>query len=54
MTSARCLLFLATGCLALAQTRDRIAIGFDDIQAAKIRADLTFLASDAMEGLNGA
>ncbi len=49
MTSARCLLLLATSLLA-AQTRDRIATGFDDIQAAKIRADLTFLASDAMEG----
>ncbi|NDJ13979.1 MAG: M20/M25/M40 family metallo-hydrolase [Acidobacteriia bacterium] len=50
MTFARCLLFLATGFLGFAQTRDRIATGFDDIQAAKIRADLTFLASDAMEG----
>ena len=50
MTSARCLLLLATSLLAAAQTRDRIATGFDDIQAAKIRADLTFLASDAMEG----
>lgn len=49
MTSARCLLLLATSLLA-AQTRDRIATGFDDIQAAKIRADLTFLASDAVEG----
>lgn len=50
MTSARSLLLLATSLLAAAQTRDRIATGFDDIQAAKIRADLTFLASDAMEG----
>ncbi len=50
MTFTRCLLFLATGLLGFAQTRDRIATGFDDIQAAKIRADLTFLASDAMEG----
>jgi hypothetical protein len=33
-----------------AQTRSRLATGLDDIQAAKLRADLTFLASDAMEG----
>ena len=45
------LLALALIALALtAQTRSRIAAGLDDIQAAKLRADLTFLASDAMEG----
>src|SRR4051812_2361161 len=33
-----------------AQSKERIATGFDDIQAAKLRADLTFLASDSMEG----
>jgi hypothetical protein len=34
----------------MAQTRTRIATGLDDIQAAKLRADLTFLSSDALEG----
>jgi CheY-like chemotaxis protein len=34
---------------ALAQSRD-IAAGFEDITAAKLRADLFFLSSDAMEG----
>src|SRR6266850_1389867 len=33
-----------------AQMRSRIATGLDSIQAAKLRADLTFLASDALEG----
>src|SRR5437879_1147255 len=44
---------LIPACLVLglhAQNRERISTGFDDIQAAKLRADLTFLASDAMEG----
>ena len=35
---------------ALAQSRDRMAAGFEDITAAKLRADLFFLSSDAMEG----
>src|SRR5438477_8902525 len=40
-------------CLALglhAQNKERISTGFDDIKAAKLRADLTFLASDGLEG----
>lgn len=45
------LLFLVTLTLGLtAQTRTRYATGLDDIQASKLRADLTFLASDALEG----
>ena len=32
------------------QTRSRIATGLDDITAAKLKADLYFLASDAMQG----
>jgi hypothetical protein len=32
------------------QTKSRIAEGFDSIQAARLKADLTFLSSDAMEG----
>ena len=32
------------------QTRTRIATGLDDITAAKLKADLYFLASDAMQG----
>lgn len=42
---------LCFAALALtAQTRTRIATGLEDIQAAKLRADLTFLSSDALEG----
>jgi hypothetical protein len=33
-----------------AQTRSRIEAGLNDIQASKLRADVTFLASDALEG----
>jgi hypothetical protein len=33
-----------------AQTRSRMETGLDDIQASKLRADVTFLASDALEG----
>ncbi|HWZ30145.1 MAG TPA: M28 family peptidase [Bryobacteraceae bacterium] len=43
---ALCLLAVAL----TAQTRTRIATGLEDIQAAKLRADLTFLSSDALEG----
>src|SRR4051812_43008913 len=35
---------------ALAQSRDRLAVGLEDITAAKLRAHLFFLSSDAMEG----
>src|SRR3954453_7250991 len=50
MMRPRWILVLSTAFLTSAQTPDRIPAGLDDIQAAKIRADLTFLASDAMEG----
>src|SRR5438552_10030879 len=40
---------LATA-LGFAQTRAPIAEGFDSIQAARLKADLTFLSSDALEG----
>jgi len=44
-------LFLITA-LAWAQTptRSRIAEGFESIQAVRLKADLTFLSSDALEG----
>src|SRR5437764_4876576 len=32
------------------QTKSRIAEGFDSIQAGRLKADLTFLSSDALEG----
>jgi hypothetical protein len=45
------LLSLTLFALALtAQTRSRIAAGLDSIKAADLRADLTFLSSDALEG----
>jgi hypothetical protein len=36
--------------LACAQLRSRIAAGLDSIDAARLKADLTFLSSDALEG----
>ena len=42
------LFFLAA--LAFAQTRSRIATGLESVDAARLRADLTFLSSDALEG----
>src|SRR5215475_11233470 len=36
--------------LAGAQMKPRLAGGFDSIQAARLKADLTFLSSDALEG----
>src|SRR5438128_1794423 len=50
MHFSRLALFGVTALLALAQTRDRISAGLDDIQAAKLRADLTFISSNALEG----
>jgi hypothetical protein len=55
MEFSRVLVWLALGLTALcpaasAQDRERIAAGFDDITAGKMRADLFFLASDAMQG----
>src|SRR5260370_14631569 len=32
------------------QTKSRIAEGFDSIKVARLKADLTFLSSDALEG----
>src|SRR6516164_4383164 len=32
------------------QMKSRIAEGFDSIQASRLKADLTFLSSDALEG----
>jgi hypothetical protein len=46
MRSSRTTLFLIFVALGAAQNR----VGLDTIQASKLKADLTFLASDAMEG----
>ncbi|MBZ5624483.1 MAG: M20/M25/M40 family metallo-hydrolase [Acidobacteriia bacterium] len=43
------LLFLTAACLC-AQMPSRVATGYDSIQAARLKADLTFLSSDALEG----
>src|SRR5215471_7738864 len=45
----RTALFLMAA-LACAQLRSRIAVGLDSIDAARLKADLTFLSSDALEG----
>src|SRR5450631_3967019 len=42
--------FLIASLACAQQTRSRIAGGFDSIQAARLKADLTFLSSDALEG----
>jgi hypothetical protein len=42
-------LFL-TAILLCAQVPSRVATGFDSIQASRLKADLTFLSSDALEG----
>ncbi|HWC95120.1 MAG TPA: M28 family peptidase [Candidatus Sulfopaludibacter sp.] len=39
-----------TSILLFAQAPSRLQTGYDSIQAAKLKADLTFLSSDAMEG----
>ncbi|MCU1232263.1 MAG: peptidase [Candidatus Solibacter sp.] len=41
---------LLASVLGAQQTKSRIAEGFDSIQAARLKADLTFLSSDALEG----
>src|SRR5436305_7122863 len=43
-------LFLIASLGSAQQTKLRIAEGFDSIQVARLKADLTFLASDALEG----
>ncbi len=50
MKTLRVLICLGLATSGYAQNKERIATGFEDITAAKLRADLTFLASDAMEG----
>src|ERR1035438_2970847 len=42
--------FLMASLACAQQTKGRIAEGFDSIQVARLRADLTFLSSDALEG----
>jgi hypothetical protein len=42
--------FLVASLACAQQTKSRIAEGFDSIQVARLRADLTFLSSDALEG----
>src|SRR5580765_7934062 len=43
-------LFLLASIACAQQTKSRIAEGFDSIQVARLKADLTFLSSDALEG----
>src|ERR1700681_4456415 len=43
-------LFLIASLACAQQTKARIAEGFDSIQVARLKADLTFLSSDALEG----
>ena len=50
MKTLRVVCWLTVVAAAQAQNKERIAAGFEDITAAKLRADLTFLSSDAMEG----
>jgi len=50
MKPLRLLFFGAIALTLFAQNKERVATGFNDIQADKLRADLTFLSSDAMEG----
>ena len=42
--------FLMVSLAGAQQIKSRIAAGFESIQAARLRADLTFLSSDALEG----
>src|SRR5512140_1163359 len=42
--------FLITSLAVGQQAKTRIAEGFDSIQVARLKADLTFLSSDALEG----
>ena len=46
----RSLLLLFTTALLLAQPPARVQTGYDSIRASHLRADLTFLSSDALEG----
>ena len=42
--------FLIASLAGAQQSRSRIAEGFDSIQAVRLKADLTFLSSDTLEG----
>src|SRR5215468_7506623 len=42
--------FLIASMAGAQQVKSRIGEGFDSIQAARLKADLTFLSSDALEG----
>src|ERR1022692_378430 len=42
--------FLMASLACAQQTKGRIAEGFESIQVARLKADLTFLSSDALEG----
>src|SRR6516162_6336815 len=42
--------FLMVSLAGAQQTKSRIAAGFESIQAARLKADLMFLSSDALEG----
>ena len=42
--------FLIASLACAQQAKTRIAEGFDSIQVARLKADLTFLSSDALEG----
>src|SRR5216684_2159917 len=42
--------FLIASLACAQQAKTRIAEGFDSIQMARLKADLTFLSSDALEG----
>ena len=46
----RCCAVLGLPLLLAAQSNQRLATGYDSIQAADLRANLAFLASDALEG----
>src|SRR5215831_5374842 len=42
--------FFLAAFLLCAQNASRVSTGFDSIQAARLKADLTFLSSDSLEG----
>ena len=46
----RTLALLAFAAALMAQVGSRLATGYDSIQARRLKADLTFLSSDALEG----
>src|SRR5216110_1954626 len=46
----RMLTLLLTALLLSAQAPSRVQTGYDSLQASRLKADLTFLSSDALEG----